>query len=163
MRAPADGDDSARLTVRWTTLDEPAWERALKPQGAKTARGALRAELPDRLAALLLEVAQVDAAKSLAELRREERLRLIETLVRGSLPWNGDESYKKAEVTGGGVSLAEIDSRTMESRTHPGLYLCGEMLDAFSSVGGYNFYWAWTMVRAAGTAAAQAPRGTGGA
>ena len=46
--------------------------------------------------------------------------------MRGELPWTGDEGYKKAEVTGGGVSLAEIDPRTMESRKHPGLFLCGE-------------------------------------
>ncbi|MDH5235501.1 MAG: NAD(P)/FAD-dependent oxidoreductase, partial [Gemmatimonadota bacterium] len=163
VRAQADGDASAGLTVRWTALHEKDWARALRPQGAKTVLGALRAELPDRLAAVLLEVAQVDPARSLAELRREERLRLIETLVRGALPWSGDESYKKAEVTGGGVSLAGIDVRTMESRTHPGLYLCGEMLDAFGPIGGYNFHWAWATGRAAGIAAARSLRGPGAA
>ena len=40
-------------------------------------------------------------------------------LVHGDLPWTGDEGYKKAEVTGGGVALSEIDPRTMESRRHP--------------------------------------------
>jgi hypothetical protein len=109
--------------------------------------------VPDRLATVLIGLAGVDPARSLAELRREERLRLIETLVRGELPWTGDEGYKKAEVTGGGVSLAEIDARTMESRRHPGLFLCGEMLDAFGPIGGYNFLWAWATGRAAGTAA----------
>ena len=67
----------------------------------------------------------------------------------------GDEGYKKAEVTGGGVSLAEIDPRTMESRMHPGLFLCGEMLDAFGPIGGYNFLWAWATGRAAGLGAAR--------
>ena len=42
----------------------------------------------------------------------------------------------------------------MESRRHPGLYLCGEMLDAFGPIGGYNFLWSWATGRAAGTAAA---------
>ena len=60
----------------------------------------------------------------------------------------------KAEVTGGGVSLAEIDPRTMESRKHRGLYLCGEVLDAFGPIGGYNFLWAWATGRAAGIGAA---------
>jgi hypothetical protein len=80
---------------------------------------------------------------------------LIETLVRGVLPWTGDEGYKKAEVTGGGVSLSEIDPKTMESRKHKGLFLCGEMLDAFGPIGGYNFLWAWATGRAAGRGAAQ--------
>jgi predicted flavoprotein YhiN len=86
---------------------------------------------------------------------RQERLQLIEALVRGDLPWSGDEGYKKAEVTGGGVSLAEVDSRTLQSRRHAGLYLCGEVLDAFGPIGGYNFLWAWATGRAAGIAAAK--------
>jgi predicted flavoprotein YhiN len=115
--------------------------------------GALRAELPERLAEALASLAGVESSRLLAELRREERLRLIETLVRGELPWTGDEGYKKAEVTGGGVSLAEVDPRTLESRRCPGLYLCGEVLDAFGPIGGYNFVWAWATGRAAGLAA----------
>jgi predicted flavoprotein YhiN len=92
----------------------------------------------------------------LSELTRDERLRLVEVLVRGTLPWTGDEGYKKAEVTGGGVSLAEIDPRTMESRKCARLYLCGEVLDAFGPIGGYNFLWAWATGRAAGIGAARA-------
>jgi predicted flavoprotein YhiN len=116
----------------------------------------VRAELPDRLADALLAAAGVDPARRLAELSREERRRLVETLVRGDLPWTGDEGYKKAEVTGGGVRLSEVDPRTMESRLHPGLYLCGEVLDAFGPIGGYNFLWAWVTGRAAGTGSAAA-------
>lgn len=155
VRSRAAGEAPGRLTVKWTTLDDKQWEAALKPHGARTVIGALRAEMPDRLAAVLAGVATVDPARSLAELRRDERLRLIETLVRGELPCTGDEGYKKAEVTGGGVSLAEIDPRTMESRRHPGLFLCGELLDAFGPIGGYNFLWAWVTGRAAGRAAAE--------
>ena len=112
--------------------------------------------MPERLALALLGAADVDPARSLAQLPREQRLRLVEMLVRFPLPWTGDEGYKKAEVMGGGVSLAEIDPRTLESRRHPGLYLCGEMLDAFGPIGGYNFLWAWVTGRAAGQAAARA-------
>jgi len=157
-RARAAGDAPARVRVQWSALDATQWEAALKPHGARTVTGALRSEIPERLAAILLGGATVDAARSLAELRRDERLRLVETLVRGELPWTGDEGYRKAEVTGGGVSLAEIDSRTMESRRHPGLYLCGEMLDAFGPIGGYNFLWAWATGRAAGIGAGGSAR-----
>ncbi len=154
VRAQAPGAAPATLVAQWTTLGDAEWTAALKPSGTRTVTGALRAELPERLAAVLLDIANVDATRSLAELRREERIRLINTLVRCDLPWTGDEGYKKAEVTGGGVSLAEIDSRTMESRRHPRLYFCGEVLDAFGPIGGYNFFWAWATGRAAGTAAA---------
>ena len=160
VRSRASGGALAKVSVSWTALDDRAWEAALRPNGARTVIGAVRSELPDRLAAALVDVARVDPARTLAELRKDERRRLIETLVRGTLPWNGDEGYKKAEVTGGGVSLGEIDARTMESRLHRGLFLCGEVLDAFGPIGGYNFLWAWATGRAAGIGAATA---TGGA
>ena len=155
VRARTERTSPAHLHVQWTALGDAEWEAALKPHGARTVTGALRAELPDRLAAVLLAQAGVDPHRPLSELRREERLRLIDTLVRGELPWNGDEGYKKAEVTGGGVALGEVDARTMESRRHPGLFLCGEVLDAFGPIGGYNFLWAWATGRAAGMAAAR--------
>ncbi|HET9453315.1 MAG TPA: aminoacetone oxidase family FAD-binding enzyme [Gemmatimonadaceae bacterium] len=156
VRSRAESDASARLTVQWTELGAAEWEAALRPQGARTVTGALRAVLPQRLVSVLLDMAKVDAARSLAELRREERLRLIRMLVAGELPWTGDEGYRKAEVTGGGLSLGEVHAQTMESKRHPGLYVCGEVLDAFGPVGGYNFFWAWATGRAAGLGAGAA-------
>lgn len=155
VRSRHEGDGSAKVRVQWTPLDAEAWEQALKPKGVRTVTGALRAEMPDRLAAVLLHIANVDPTRTLAELRRDERLRLIDTLVRGELPWNSDEGYKKAEVTGGGVALGEVDSRSLESRKHAGLFICGEALDAFGPIGGYNFCWSWATGRAAGMAAAR--------
>lgn len=154
VRARAEQRAPATVQVRWAPLGEADWKRELEPHGARTVTGALRAHLPDRLASLLLTIADVDATRALSELRREERIRLIDTLVRGELPWTGDEGYKKAEVTGGGVALGEVDARSMESRRHPGLFLCGEVLDAFGPIGGYNFLWAWATGRAAGIGAA---------
>ena len=159
VRSRAEGDQPpAQLVVRWTVHDEAGWQPLLQPRGSRTVLGVLRAEVPDRLAAVLLERARLDAARSLAALTRAERRRLLDALVRCELPWTGDEGYKKAEVTGGGVSLAEVDPRTMESRRHHGLFLCGEVLDAFGPIGGYNFFWAWTTGRAAGQAAAAGSR-----
>jgi predicted Rossmann fold flavoprotein len=155
VRSRLEADAGAKLTVRWTALDAAGWDAALRPEGIRTVAGVLRRELPERLADALAGAAGVPPSRPLAQLRREERLRLIDTLVRGELPWTGDEGYKKAEVTGGGVSLAEIDPRTMESRRHAGLFICGEVLDAFGPIGGYNFLWAWATGRAAGEAAAR--------
>ena len=154
VRARQDGKP-AHLRVCWSGRDAREWEAALQPDGSRTVGGALRGHLPERLAAVLLEANAVDPSSPLAQLRRKERLALTDTFVRGELPWTGDEGYKKAEVTGGGVSLAEIDPRTMESRKAPGLYLCGEVLDAFGPIGGYNFLWAWATGRAAGLGAAR--------
>jgi predicted Rossmann fold flavoprotein len=154
VRSRAESPAPARLTVQWTELGPAECEAVLRPQGNRTAQGALRSILPDRLGAVLIALSNVDPARSLAELRRDERRRLIDALTSTVLPWSGDEGYRKAEVTGGGVSLAEVDPRTMESRRHPGLFICGEVLDAFGPIGGYNFHWAWATGRAAGLGAA---------
>ena len=155
VRSHAESAKPARMTVRWTTLDDAEWDAALRSGGTRTALAAVGARLPHRLAEALLSGAGVDPTLPLSQLTRADRLRLIEVLVRGPLPWTGDEGYKRAEVTGGGVSLSAIDPKTMESRRHKGLFLCGEMLDAFGPIGGYNFLWAWVTGRAAGIGAAQ--------
>ena len=62
----------------------------------------------------------------------------------------GTEGYAKAEVTAGGVSTAELDSSTMQSRRIPGLYFIGEVVDVTGWLGGYNFQWAWASGFAAG-------------
>lgn len=155
VRARNERTSPARVQVRWTPLGDAEWDAALKPHGARTVTGALRNEMPDRLAAVLLDMAKVEIHRPLSELRRDERLRLIDVLVRGDLPWSSDEGYKKAEVMGGGVALSEVDPRTMESRRCKGLFLCGEVLDAFGPIGGYNFLWAWSTGRAAGIGAAR--------
>ena len=155
VRSRAEGGAPARITVQWTTLRDSDWEEILRARGTRTVRAAVGAHLPQRLAEALITAAGIDPDHTLAHLERADRLRMIEALVRGPLPWTGDEGFKKAEVTGGGVDLAEIDSVTLESRKHKALFLCGEMLDAFGPIGGYNFLWAWATGRAAGRGAAR--------
>jgi predicted Rossmann fold flavoprotein len=152
VRSEATGSRQP-LLVRWTDLDAEGWDRLLR-EGAGTAGPLVRRHLPGRLADRLLADADVDAARPLPQLRRDERLRLVAALTRYPLPWTGDEGYRKAEVTGGGVALSEVVPRTLESRRHPGLFLCGEILDAFGPIGGHNFSWAWATGRAAGLGAA---------
>jgi hypothetical protein len=109
--------------------------------------------IPARLAEQLVVRAGVPPDRRATELRREERTALAERLTAYELPWTEDEGFKKAEVTGGGVALDEVDHRTMESRVAPGLFLCGEILDAFGPIGGHNFAWAWATGRLAGLSA----------
>jgi predicted Rossmann fold flavoprotein len=153
VRARQEGKPAV-LRVRWGVREAPFWEAALQARGSGNVLTLIKEELPLRLAERLLSDTGLARDVALAQLRREERKGLIECLTRYSLPVTGDEGYKKAEVTGGGVALGEVDPRTLESRRAPGLFLCGEILDAFGPIGGYNFAWAWATGRAAGYGAA---------
>jgi len=64
----------------------------------------------------------------------------------------GTEGFKKAEVTAGGVSTAELSSQTMAAKRVPGLFFIGEVVDVTGQLGGYNFQWAWASGYAAGQA-----------
>ena len=64
----------------------------------------------------------------------------------------GTEGYRTAEVTVGGVSTRQLDSRTMEYKNCPGLYFIGEVVDVTGHLGGYNFQWAWSSGFTAGSA-----------
>jgi predicted Rossmann fold flavoprotein len=152
VRSRMAGGPQQPIYVGWTSESAEAWDRRLR-EGSGVVATPLRRTLPDRLAEMLLAEAGVDPACPLPRLRREERRRLVDLLTHYPLPWTGDEGYRKAEVTGGGVALSEVNPRTLESRLHPGLFLCGEMLDAFGPIGGHNFAWAWATGRAAGLGA----------
>jgi predicted Rossmann fold flavoprotein len=142
------------IRVRWTELDADGWDTLLRDAASGTVGSLLRRHLPARLADTLLAEGDVHDDQSLATLRRAQRRVLVTLLAEYPLPWTGDEGYRKAEVTGGGIALGEVDPHTLESRLHPGLFWCGEVLDAFGPIGGYNFLWAWATGRAAGIGAA---------
>jgi len=69
---------------------------------------------------------------------------IANTLQQWHIKPNGTEGYRTAEVTLGGIDCDEISSKTMESKTVPGLYFVGEVLDVTGWLGGYNFQWAWS-------------------
>lgn len=154
-RASLLGREAAEYTVQWTALDAGQWDEILRGQGRQQVATPLRQRLPARLADWLLAEAHVSPDRELAQLSRQDRVMLVRLLTAYPLPWTGDEGYKKAEVTGGGVSLAAVRPATLESRDHPGLFLCGEILDAFGPIGGHNFAWAWATGRTAGLGAAR--------
>lgn len=147
------GGRTQEITVQWAELDGEGWDAQFRAGGTAHVGTLIKRELPERLAEMVLMSAGVEGATPASQLRREDRQHLVAALTRMPLPWTGDEGYRKAEVTGGGVSLAEVNPATMESRREPGLFLCGEMLDAFGPIGGYNFMWAWATGRAAGLGA----------
>lgn len=144
-------EDRAVLSVAWTDLGPEQWRQEIESSSGTVAR-VLARRLPARLAERLMQEAGVPRERRVAELRRAERVALLQALTAFVLPWTGDEGYRKAEVTGGGVPLDQVDPRTLESRRQPGLFLCGEILDAFGPIGGHNFAWAWATGRSAGRA-----------
>jgi predicted Rossmann fold flavoprotein len=153
----------AVIRAQWSVLTAAEWEaqfEALTRRGLGDGRSSavlsmLSKHVPARLAEQLMREANIPGDRRISSLKRAERLALIDLLTAYPLPWSGNEGYKKAEVTGGGVALTEVDSKSLESKHVPGLYLCGEMLDAFGPIGGHNFSWAWATGRAAGLAAGE--------
>jgi len=143
------------ILAQWGAHGREDWEDDIRAGGRTHIATLLRRSLPERLALALLEEAGVPADRPMSQLRREEREALLTVLTALPLPVTGDEGYRKAEVTGGGIALSEIDPVSMESRRAPGLFLCGEVLDAFGPIGGFNFLWAWATGRAAGLGAAR--------
>jgi predicted Rossmann fold flavoprotein len=95
--------------------------------------------LPRRLIDALFRMAGVPLDRRAAELTKAERGQLIERVKRCEICVTGSRGFDKAEVTAGGVALEEVDSRTMESKLVPNLFLAGEILDLDGFIGGYNF------------------------
>ena len=159
VRSRLRGDQPRQaIRVQWTERERDQWEARLRAIGAMSVLSVLREALPARLADRLLQEAGIEPRHQLAQLAREPRQRLLRRLTEYELPWTGDEGYRKAEVTGGGVALDEVQPATLESRRRPGLHFAGEVLDAFGPIGGYNFAWAWVTGRTAGLGAAGGKR-----
>jgi len=100
--------------------------------------------LPAAVSAAILQRVELDPEAPLAHLSRNDRRRVTHALTDWPLTVTDTRGYNFAEVTAGGVSLAEIDPSSMESRTCPGLYLVGEILDVDGRIGGFNFQWSWS-------------------
>lgn len=111
--------------------------------------------LPQRLIAPVLDQAFIDEEKFVNQLSRAERRRLVDVLKAFTVPVTGTRPIAEAIVTAGGVSLKEIDPKTMESKLIKGLFFAGEVMDIDGYTGGYNLQAAFSTGYAAGTFAAQ--------
>jgi predicted Rossmann fold flavoprotein len=100
--------------------------------------------IPRRLADALIGQSHWPLDRRAGGLTRQDRSILVEKLKHCRVPIDGALGFEKAEVTAGGIALSEVDSRTMESKICPGLFLAGEILDLDGPIGGYNFQAAWS-------------------
>ena len=126
----------------------------------RTLEAALAEWLPGAVARAALAALGIAAGTRLGQLSREDRRRLLRALLDWPLPVRDSRGWNFAEVTAGGVPLAQVDPSTMESRRTPGLFVVGEILDVDGRLGGFNFQWAWStgFAAARGLAAGSADR-----
>lgn len=159
LLAARASDPKAGLAINWVpgTSTEDLDEH-LRTLGASTPLRLLQGQeqVPERLARALCAAAGVDPATPGHRLTREGRVALARAVTQLPVPVVGDAGFDFAEVTAGGVPLRELDLATMESRTCPGLYVCGEICDVDGRIGGFNFQWAWASGYVAGTGASAA-------
>ncbi|HXH91301.1 MAG TPA: aminoacetone oxidase family FAD-binding enzyme [Thermoanaerobaculia bacterium] len=147
----------ATLSANFLRETFDSLEAALLDAGRRNPRSTissvLRGRLPERL------LTQLAPDTPLGRMTKEDRRRIVRSVVDLTLPVIRDRGFDYAEVTAGGVPLDEIDLATMESRICKNLYLCGEVLDVDGRIGGFNFQWAWASGRAAGLSVALAKGG----
>ena len=141
------------IHINWLpNLDVCEWLRQQRNERPRTGLITLLSEyLPRRLAKVLAEhVLPEDADQPIAQWRKGVLEQVALKLEADELLPAGDEGYKKAEVTLGGVCTRELSSKTMESQRQKGLYFIGEVVDVTGHLGGFNFQWAWASGYSAG-------------
>ena len=135
----------------YATLNE-ALQKLFKKESNRKFKNALPAIIPSSLVPAVIELSKIDAEIPCHSVTREERLNLI-TLLKG-VPIHPTEllGTNKAIITSGGVSLDEIDWKTMRSRLIPNLHIIGDLLDIDRPSGGYSLQLCWTTGWVAGSA-----------
>jgi predicted Rossmann fold flavoprotein len=129
----------------------PAWLRQAKRDRPRARAATVLADhLPSRLAETLAE--RLSLSGDLGNIPDRRLQEAEERLSAFAFHPNGTEGFAKAEVTAGGISTAELSSRTLEAKKLPGLHVIGEAVDVTGWLGGYNFQWAWASGVAAGEA-----------
>lgn len=133
--------------INWTSQTEVEVRKALIQYKAESKKQVLNGsffELPKRLWEFLCQQAGVQPGMIWPEVSDKQLNRLVELIFACPVSIRGKTTFKEEFVTCGGISLAEIDLNTMESKKVPGLFFAGEVLDVDGETGGFNFQAAWT-------------------
>ncbi|MCX5706688.1 MAG: aminoacetone oxidase family FAD-binding enzyme, partial [Candidatus Omnitrophica bacterium] len=128
--------------------------REFNMNSKRAIKNVLKNLLPLRLINLFLELAKIDPDKKVSQITQNERQVLVSLFKSWRLDILRTLAIEEAMVTRGGVSLKEINPRTMESRLVKGLYFCGEMIDVDADTGGLNLQAAFSTGYLAGESAA---------
>ena len=146
----AENEYSATLSVNWfgDAGEQDVRDRILslsKDNPQKQILNSHPSELPSRLWAYMITKAGIREDTRWAELGSKGMNRLVNTLINDEYQIRGKSRFKEEFVTCGGVALSNINLNTLESKTHPGLYFAGEVLDVDAITGGFNLQAAWSM------------------
>jgi predicted Rossmann fold flavoprotein len=139
---------SFKVIVNWLGQPESdireRWSTIRIRQGANRLDAKNPFGLPNRLWDYLLKECAISAQIKWSELPSKEQNKLIHILTTHLIAVEGKTTFKEEFVTCGGISLAEIEPSTMESKLVKGLYFGGEIMDVDGITGGFNFQHAWT-------------------
>ena len=130
------GLDEAKLDARLL--------RDLEKYRNREMRNALDELLPRAMIPVVLDLAEIPAQQQANAVTRPQRRALLSTLKAFPVPLSGTRSIDEAIVTAGGVSLSEVNPRTMQSKLVQGLFFAGEILDLDAYTGGFNLQIAWS-------------------
>ena len=148
------GDVSLALDVL-PTLDPGQLNLKLqeifKEKSNKKFKNTLDSLLPSSLVPIVVELSKINGDTPSHSITREERISLVQLLKNIEIEVDGLLGTDKAIVTSGGVSLDEVDFKTMSSRLYPNLYLVGDILNIDRPSGGYSLQLCWTTGFVAGT------------
>jgi len=150
----ASNEYNYRITVNWVNLKEENLKEELQSivnQNSQKQLKSLRPfQLPERLWSFLLNKNELPLSKKWGELGKKGINKLVASLTNDEYHVKGKTTFKEEFVTCGGVSTESINTSTLESKIHPGLYFAGEVLDVDGITGGYNFQAAWSTGYVAG-------------
>lgn len=147
------------LMINW--IDSSTDEAMLRLKSEKDIQAKRQAsnfspfELPQRFWLKVLEVNGIPANKLVADLSRNELQNIANALTKCVLKVHSKNTNKEEFVTAGGISLKEVDFKTMESKLIPNLFFAGEVLNIDAVTGGFNFQAAWTTGFIAGSSLAE--------
>ena len=151
---------SAPVQVRINSMPEHNEEtcfqllmKMIKEEPKKAVKNTWKALAQERWLLFLLERAGIDASLTGIELSQEKIRNFARELINFTMNVHGTQPLEKAFVTGGGVSVKEIEPKTMASKKKQGLFFCGEILDIHGYTGGYNITSALVTGRIAGMSA----------
>lgn len=139
------------------TADEIAAESwaLLEEQPKKAVKNVLKGYLPERIIPLLLSLSAISDETTLSHMKKQDWSQFAKMIKAFPLTITGTLSLQEAFITGGGVSVKEIDPRTMQSKLKTGLYFAGEVMDVHAHTGGYNITIAFSSGYVAGTYSAK--------
>ncbi len=111
--------------------------------------------LPQKMIPVIIELSGIDERKKINSITKEERARLVSLIKALPVSFDGFRPIDEAIVTKGGVSVKEINPKTMESKILSGLYFAGEVIDVDAYTGGFNLQIAFSTGALAGASATE--------